>query len=373
MRANAKMWLKGSLLGMVVLLALSGGETLGASSELPLRATVTDEKQWNAYMNGARLSASHGFDRGAEKQFLSALKRARKFGPKDRRLAETLRELAKIYGHQDKLAGASAVYEQWLVKSDKVVARKHGASKICLQNVAMSLQSYAALLQLAGHPKEAADTEARAEQICAKKVKKRADSQPRLAIEEIAPKVRTAGYSDIRSVKFENDRYEMEAKDNKGRPVSLLVNPETGAVQLRRTAIPSQRGSFLSMAHIVSKVEEAGFTKVHFVDRKGGLYEVHAHDDAGRMIAFYVHPKTGELLRHPKTGKPLSKYVPEDMHIEQVLSIEEIVANVIAAGYGQVVTVKHNQTVFVVHAHDAQGKLAVLFVDPTTGKVLPQP
>jgi uncharacterized membrane protein YkoI len=321
-------------------------------------------------MSGARLSVNHGYGRGAENQLLRALKRAKKFGSEDRRLAETLRELAKIYGHQGKLAGAPAVYEQWLAMPDKVVTRKQGTSDFCFQNVATSLRSYAALLRLAGHPEETAAMEARAEQIC---VRKKADTRPRLAVEEIAPKVRAAGYSDIRSVEFEHGRYEMEAKDKDGRPVLLLINPKTGAVEHRQLAALGPPGSILSMETIVSKVKEAGFASVHFVDREHALYEVHARDGSGRMAEIFVHPKTGELLRHPKTGKPLSKYVPDDMPFVPFLTVEEIVAKVISAGYGQVVAITHNQTLIEVHTRDAQGSSVEIFVDPKTGKVLQQP
>lgn len=361
---SPKKRLIGTLSGLVILLGMTAGEALGASPQ----ATSVAGKQWSAYMFGARLSASYGHDRGVEKQLLMALSRARKFGPKDRRLAETVRELAKFYGHEDKLTGSSESYDKWLAAPVKIAVAHDATPDFCMENVALSLRSYAELLQMSGHSREAADFEARAGRICAKGKEHKLTG---LSVAAAARKVRAAGYNSIRSIKLHHGRYEVRAKDSKGRSILLLVNANTGEVLIRPGAESVRRGATLPMKHILSKAKEAGFTKVHFVHRRHGLYAVHGRDDAGRMIEFYLHPSTGKLLRNPKTGVLLTKQVPEHMPFVPNQTVEQIIAKVGDAGYGEVLAVAQTQFFFEVQTSDARGKPVRVYVDPESGNVLP--
>lgn len=196
-----------------------------------------------------------------------------------------------------------------------------------------------------------------------------APAMPRLSAGEVAARVEAAGYGEVHSVQFEHGRFEVDARDKKGRRVTVLVDPETGVVRSAKFVDESTPRSVVPIENIVESVKAAGFHSVHFVEQEHALYEVHARDDTGRMVELFVHPKTGEVLRHPKTGEPLWKYVPEEMPFEPTLTVEQVVEMVEQAGYRDVYAVTHAHTLYEVHAHDAEGKPVTLHVDPKTGNV----
>lgn len=197
-----------------------------------------------------------------------------------------------------------------------------------------------------------------------------APPMPHLSADEIAARVQAAGYPEVHSVQFEHGRFEVEATDERGRKVTVLVDPQTGKVRSAKLLREDTPRSVVPIGKIVESVKAAGFHSVHFVEQEHALYEVHARDETGRMVELFVHPKTGEVLRHPKTGKVLWKYVPEEMPFEPTLTVDQVVERVEKAGYMDVFAVTHAHTLYEVRAHDAQGKVVTLHVDPKTGKVL---
>src|SRR5690606_31683409 len=52
----------------------------------------------------------------------------------------------------------------------------------------------------------------------------------RLSGSDILQRVERAGYSDVRDLEFDDGLWEVKARDGDGRPVELLVDPDSGAI-----------------------------------------------------------------------------------------------------------------------------------------------
>lgn len=196
------------------------------------------------------------------------------------------------------------------------------------------------------------------------------ETMPRLTVDEVLAKIETAGYHDPRAVEFAHGRYEVKARDSSGRKILLLVDPMTGGIRARLSRQQYAAGSRVPLETIVRKVKAAGFAEIFLVERANALYQVQTRDREGQRIELFVHPKTGELLRHPKTGELLRSEVEEAVAAENVLTIEKIVDIVKEAGYPTVYGVANEHTVYYVHAHDGQGRMSFLYLDPVTGALL---
>lgn len=193
---------------------------------------------------------------------------------------------------------------------------------------------------------------------------------PGLTADQVLAKVKAAGYTDIHAVEFEHGRYEVQARGANGREMLLLVNPETGNIRSRPAPQSGATKGTVSIEVVAGKVRDAGFRNVLLIEREHSLYEIHAEDSQGRRVEIFANPKTGELLKHPKTGKLLWKEVEEDLPLGRILTIEEIIALVKKAGYPTVHGIAHKNTIYEVHAHDKQGRMVLLLLDPKTGEVL---
>ena len=110
-------------------------------------------------------AAKAAFDRGqyaeAEKQLLTALDEAEKFGEQDPRLAISLNALGMVYDSQGGYAEAEPLYSRALAIAEKALGPEH-------PTVATALENYAVLLRKTNRKAEVAKMEARAQVIRAK-------------------------------------------------------------------------------------------------------------------------------------------------------------------------------------------------------------
>lgn len=54
---------------------------------------------------------------------------------------------------------------------------------------------------------------------------------PRLSIVDIAKKIETLGYAQIKEIEFDESVYKVEAMDSKGKKHELEIDPNTGAIK----------------------------------------------------------------------------------------------------------------------------------------------
>lgn len=142
----------------------------------------------------------------------------------------------------------------------------------------------------------------------------------RLPMERIVAVVAEADLNDIHSIGREHGRYAIKARDSAGRMVEVLLDPatgrlvpdpETGKPLIKRVAGLDAPGSYLSAKQILGTVAAAGYPDVYAIEREHAIYEVMVYDADGRKLELYLHPKTGELLRDPRTGEPLVERIDE--------------------------------------------------------------
>ena len=138
--------------------------------------------------------------------------------------------------------------------------------------------------------------------------------EPRLSFEEIVAVVKAAGFGKVDSIHREHNLYEVKIRDERGQRVEVFVIPETGALQVdldtgkfrtHRLVLPEKPRTEIPVADIIALVEAAGYHSVFSVEYEHALYEVKAIDSGGQRVELFVHSKSGELLRNPKTGKPM--------------------------------------------------------------------
>jgi len=135
-----------------------------------------------------------------------------------------------------------------------------------------------------------------------------------IAFEDIIAKVKAAGYPEILRIDHESDRYEIKARNPQGVILEVYIDPASGEFVLDpNTGKPLTKTvgrSFkadpqVALDGIIAQVKAAGYAEVYAIEQEHALYEVKVRDVQGRRFELYVHPQTGELLKHPKTGKPL--------------------------------------------------------------------
>src|SRR5882724_12341242 len=102
-----------SLFAGVVILALG----LGTAS--------ADVIEWNDAMNSAARAVKESRFADAERWLRTAIKEAEKFGPEDRRLAESLSSLASVLYAQGNYAEAGALFKRVLLIVEKTQGPQH--------------------------------------------------------------------------------------------------------------------------------------------------------------------------------------------------------------------------------------------------------
>ncbi len=136
--------------------------------------------------------------------------------------------------------------------------------------------------------------------------------------EYITSKVDAAGFNDVYYVGFEHGLYDIKARNPDGQYVAikldpktgeLLKDPGTGKVRYKTVTPPDPDATPLSWEGIISQIKDEGYVEVYAIHYDHQLYEVLARDAQNRVFELFVNPNTGELLRHPTTGKPLSERV----------------------------------------------------------------
>ncbi len=190
-----------------------------------------------------------------------------------------------------------------------------------------------------------------------------------LSSADIASKLKESGYPHIHSMELEDGRYEVQARNRRGREVLLFVDPETGAVKLKTFGWVRLTGSYLAVRDAVARAREAGFTEVYAVEREHALYEIIARGKKGGLFKLFIHPRTGGLIRMGKSGKPLSNRVKAVDAAGPYVPIETVLAGIERAGMRDVYAVypEHNMYEFI--ARDRNGELVIRHIDPKTGQI----
>jgi uncharacterized protein YpmB len=144
--------------------------------------------------------------------------------------------------------------------------------------------------------------------------------EPRMSTAQIAAVAGAAGYPHVSKIEREHGLYEVRARDERGRDFEIWIDPKTGGLVLdpqtgkplskaiREGRSPSQP---LSVEEIEAVVKAAGYVEVYGLEYEHALYEVKARDAQGRNVELFVHPRTGKLIRHRRSGEPLTEDIDD--------------------------------------------------------------
>lgn len=114
-------------------------------------------------------------------------------------------------------------------------------------------------------------------------------------------------------------------------------------------------GGALTGPQVKQLLGEKGFTKVHDVKFKEGLWKAQARSGDGRSLKLLVDPASGRIYGEQKTSR---------------LSETDVRAAVSAAGYSDAHDIEFEDGLWKAQAEHVSGKDVELRVDPNDGHVL---
>lgn len=110
-----------------------------------------------------------------------------------------------------------------------------------------------------------------------------------LSARDVYDALAAQGYTDIDDIEFDDGMWEAEVRRD-GRKLDVRVDTRTG------TIYPEDGTTALSMADVEASLAEAGYSRVHAVRFKDGLWEADAFDDQGVEWELYLDPRTADIV-----------------------------------------------------------------------------
>jgi len=108
---------------------------------------------------------------------------------------------------------------------------------------------------------------------------------------DIATKLTTAGYTEVREIEFDDGLWEAEVRRADGRWGEVHIEPVSGVI-----LDAQQTTSLLDAAGIRAALEAAGYSAIDDVDRDGATYDVDATDVRGQRVELRVSGIDGQVL-----------------------------------------------------------------------------
>lgn len=121
-----------------------------------------------------------------------------------------------------------------------------------------------------------------------------ASAQDGLTSQQVRAQLEAKGYTHIDDIEFENGMWTADARSADGNRIGLSLDPRTGEVY------PDEQVANLSKADVQAKLAAAGYTNVHDVEYKEGLWKAEADDPAGRDVEVRLDPRSGQIVGKEK-------------------------------------------------------------------------
>ena len=115
-------------------------------------------------------------------------------------------------------------------------------------------------------------------------------AQDALTERQVQNQLEQQGYKKIHDLKFRDGMWRAHAKSADGRRVTVKVDPRTGE------AYPDEQVSRLSETDVRASLSTSGYTHVHDVDFKDGLWRAKAENPAGADVKLQIDPHTGKVI-----------------------------------------------------------------------------
>jgi uncharacterized membrane protein YkoI len=98
------------------------------------------------------------------------------------------------------------------------------------------------------------------------------------------------GYSRINDLKFKDGVWKADARSADGNRVDVRLDPRTGQV------FPDEQVANLSEADVKAKLSAQGYTDIHDVSFRNGIWNAKADNANGVEMALRLDPATGDVI-----------------------------------------------------------------------------
>jgi N-formylglutamate amidohydrolase len=115
-------------------------------------------------------------------------------------------------------------------------------------------------------------------------------AQQALTQHQIQASLEQQGYTKVHDLEFKNGVWTAKARSANDANVDVWVDPRTGKV------FPDKQVAQLSEGDVRAELSTEGYTHVHDVDFKDGVWTARADNPAGKSVALQLDPDTGHVI-----------------------------------------------------------------------------
>jgi uncharacterized membrane protein YkoI len=115
-------------------------------------------------------------------------------------------------------------------------------------------------------------------------------AQQAMAEPQVQSALTQQGYTKVHDLKFRDGMWYAHAKSANGTGVDVRIDAKTGQVY------PDKQVSQLSEHDVRASLETQGYTHVHDVDYKDGIWNAKAKNPAGNRVELKVDASSGKVI-----------------------------------------------------------------------------
>lgn len=112
----------------------------------------------------------------------------------------------------------------------------------------------------------------------------------------------------------------------------------------------------LGLAQVEQKLRDAGYSRIHEIEKDDGLWEADVTRDDGRFREVYVDPKTGEIF--------------DELDGRSQLSIDQLLAKAKAQGLREIHSVERDGATWKLEARNARNQKVDVRMSGHDGRIL---
>lgn len=115
-------------------------------------------------------------------------------------------------------------------------------------------------------------------------------AQDALTERQVRTQLEQQGYTKVHDLKFRDGMWKAIARSGDGTKVSVRIDPKTGQ------AFPDAQVSRLSERDVRASLSSEGYTHVHDVDYRDGMWRARAENNAGKDVKLQIDADSGRVV-----------------------------------------------------------------------------
>ena len=132
--------------------------------------------------------------------------------------------------------------------------------------------------------------------------------------------------------------------------LSLILGMGTSIAIAAETAPP------IPVVDVLQRLDQAGYSQIHNIQYKNGIYKVEAYGSQGQKIKFDVNAKNMVI---PSIENKEKSY----------LTMLQVARSLLGAGYSRIEKIEFDDKYYEIKTYDANNKQVTLEVNSTTGAI----